>query len=83
MAQTDLRERIYWSTAEAAAYIGFSADALERWARNATSPKPKKKAGKYPIPNPPCIRFGRWFRFPIEEFKTWARTPANLQPKGD
>lgn len=77
MAREHLRERIYWSTAEAAAYIGFSEDTVWRWAKNATSARPKNKFGRYDIPKPPVIRFGKYFRFPIEEFKVWAKTPNN------
>ena len=72
------RERIFWSCAEAAAYIGFSHDALYRWARNATKPK-RKKRGAYDVPTPPFVRFGKHFRFPVEEFKAWAKTPTNYQ----
>lgn len=79
MSETASKDRLYWSTAEAAHHIGFSEQTLWEWAKNATSPKPKKKARKYPIPSPPCIRFGKFFRFPIAEFKAWAQNPASFE----
>lgn len=75
MAADTAKDRLYWSTAQAAHYIGFSEETLWRWAKNATSAKPKKKLRKYPVPTPPCIRFGKFFRFPIDEFKAWAKNP--------
>jgi hypothetical protein len=69
-------ERIFWCTAEAAAYIGVSEDTLWTWA----SPRGKRnrRSKKFKPPKPPVVRFGKLLRFPIEEFKTWAKNPESI-----
>ena len=73
---TEQSARDFWTIDEAAAYIRVSPFTLARWVRNK---KPKKKKDRYPKPAPPYIRFCQSYRFPIEEFKAWARRPAEQE----
>jgi len=75
----DVKERLHWNAAEAAHYVGFSEDTLLRWVRNAGKKRRSKKT--FETPTPPFIRFGKYIRFPITEFKAWARTPTNDSQK--
>lgn len=73
--------RIYWTGAEAAVYLGVSERTLWEWAQHALNPKRKSRHSKgrplkNKIPTPPCVRLGRLVRFPIDEFKAWARNPS-------
>lgn len=69
-------ERDFWTIEEAAAHIRVSHWTLRKWL---IGQKTKKKKTRYPKPQPPHIRFCQTYRFPIEEFKAWARDPEKYQ----
>lgn len=63
-------QRQFWSAKEAAAYIGVYAETLIAFTRRRTNSK--KTAPRLIGTPPPCRKFGRQYKFPVDQFKQWA-----------
>jgi hypothetical protein len=73
-------ERCYWTTKEAAAYIGVHTETLRAYCRGRTNGGKAAKRVRVQQRIPPFIILGaRSYRFPIGAFKTWAEQ-GNLGP---
>lgn len=77
MSTEKSHERIYWSTAEAAAYISVAENTLWTW----VTKNKKRRTRKFKAPSPPFIRLGKFIRFPIEQFKEWAKNPNSVSER--
>jgi len=72
MTETASSSRRWWTLKEAAAHLEIHPVTMYRRARKALKKYTRKQTGM------PVVRHeGREYRFPIEEFKTWARHPTD------
>jgi predicted DNA-binding transcriptional regulator AlpA len=61
----------FWRVKEAASYLNVNTQTIYQW----LNPPKNNISSVLRGPKPPVVRFGRnCLRFPVKEFKEWART---------